>query len=87
MTGTYLGLPTWTNAYGYSKLGDNRYDRRKVRLKLAMYDHFGKFAFAVRTRNCRNFNDTINLVWRRFGGELVTYWTARLEMFFCRLLA
>ena len=55
--------------------------------QVAMYDHIGKLAFAVRTRNCRNFNDTIDLVWRRFGGGLVTYWTARLEMFFCRLLA
>ena len=52
---------TWTNANGDSKLGDNRYDRRKVGLKLAMYDHIGKFAFAVGTWNCRNFDDTIDL--------------------------
>jgi hypothetical protein len=78
---------TWTNTYGYSKLGDNRYDGRKVGLKLAMYDHIGKFAFAVGTWNCRNFNDTIDLVRRRFGGGIVTCWTSRLEMFFWRLLA
>ena len=78
---------TWTNAYWDSKLGDNRYDRRKVRLKLAMYDHIGKFALADCTWNCRNFNDTIDLVWRRFGSGIVTYWTSRLEMFFWRLLA
>ena len=78
---------TWTNTYGDSKLGDNRYDRRKVGLKLAMYDHIGKFALAVWTWNCRNFNDTIDLVWRRFGSGIVTYWTSRLEMFFWRLLA
>ena len=78
---------TWTNAYGDSKLSDNRYDGRKVRLELAMYDHIGKFALAVWTWNCRNFNDTIDLVWRRFGSGIVTYWTSRLEMFFWRLLA
>ena len=78
---------TWTNAYGDSKLGDNRYDRRKVGLKLAMYDHIGKLAFAVRTWNCRNFDDTIDLVWGRFGSGIVTFWTSRLEVFFRRLLA
>lgn len=78
---------TWTNAYGHSKLGDNRYDRRNVGLKLAMYDHIDKFAFAVWTWNCRNFDDTIDLVWCRFEGRLVTYWTARLQVFFWRLLA
>ena len=76
---------TWTCSYRNAKLGNNRNDGRQVRLILAMNYHILKITLAVRARNNRNVDNTIDLVWCGLCRRLVPDQATRLEVLFGRL--
>ena len=54
---------TWTYSYRDAQLCNNRNDGRQVGLILTMNYHVLKITLAVRARNNRNVNNTINFIW------------------------